>query len=99
MVVGSHLEIDRWAAEGESHPAELAVAVSALLPSGADPAWLECGLLEDHYRRAVPADGPTLVTLLGQIDAEFRELAPLFKAGNPRMSLLERYQEAIAPVP
>ncbi len=97
-VVGSHLEIDRWAAEGASHPAELAVAMSALLPSGADPLWLECGVLEDHYQRVVPADGPALATLLGRIDDEFRELASLLKAGNSRMSLVERYQEAIAPV-
>jgi HD-like signal output (HDOD) protein len=98
VVVGSHLEIDQWAAEGASHPAELAVAMSALLPSGADRFWLECGVMEDYYQRAVPADGPALATLLRQIDDEFRELAPLLKAGNPRVSLVERYQEAIAPV-
>ena len=83
----------------EAGPAELAVAMSALLPSGADPFWLECGVLEDYYQRLVPADGPALATLLGQIDDEFRELAPLLKAGNPRMSLVERYQEAIVPQP
>jgi hypothetical protein len=98
VVIGSHLEIDRWAAEGVSHPVELAVAMSALLPSGADPFWLECGALENYYGRVVPADGPALATLLGQIDDEFCELAPLMKAGKPRMSLVERYQAAMAPV-
>ncbi len=98
VVVGSHLEIDQWAAEGASHPVELAVAMSALLPSGADPLWLECRELEDYYQRAVPADGPALTTLLGQIDDEFHKLAPLLKAGNSRMSLVERYQKATAPV-
>ena len=98
VVVGSHLEIERWAADGVSHPAELAVAMSALLPSGADRIWLECGSVENYYERVVPADSPALATLLGQIDDEFCELAPLLKAGNPRMSLVERYQEAIAPV-
>jgi HD-like signal output (HDOD) protein len=97
VVVGSHLEIERWAAEGASHPAELAVAMSALLPSGADRIWLECGSLEDYYERVVPADGPALATLLGQIDDEFRELAPLMKTGNPRISLVNRYQEATDP--
>jgi HD-like signal output (HDOD) protein len=98
VMVGSHLEIDKWAAEGASRPAELAVAMSALLPSGADPLWLECGVMEDYYQRVVPADGPALATLLGQIDDKFRELAPLLKVDNPGMSLAERYQEAIVPV-
>ena len=98
VVIGSHLEIERWAAEGASHPVELAVAMSALLPSGADRIWLECGSVENYYERVVPADSPALATLLGQIDGEFCELAPLLKAGKPRMSLVERYQEAMAPV-
>ena len=97
VVIGSHLEIDRWAAERASHPAELAVAMSALLPSGADRIWLECGSLENYYGRVVPADSPALATLLGQIDGEFCELAPLLKAGKSRMSLVERYQEVMAP--
>jgi len=59
---------------------------------------LECRELEDYYQRAVPADGPALTTLLGQIDDEFHKLAPLLKAGNSRMSLVERYQKATAPV-
>jgi len=98
VAVGSHVEIDQWAAEGASHPAELAVALSALLPSGADPFWLECGVMEDYYRRVVPADGPPLATLLGQIDDKFRDLAPLLIVGKPRMSLVEHYQETIARV-
>ena len=96
-VIGSHVEIDRWATKDASHPAELAVALSALLPSDADSLWRECGLLEDYYRRVVPADGPALATLLARIDDEFRELAPLLKAGNPRVSLLDRYREATSP--
>ena len=96
VIVGSHLEIEQWAAEGASHPAELAVAMSALLPSGADLFWPECGALEDYYKRVVPADGPNLAALLGQIDDEFRELAPLLKIDNSRTSLVARHQQAVA---
>ena len=53
--------------------------------------------MADYYQRVVPADGLPLVTLLRQTDDEFHKLAPVLKAGKPRMSLVERYQEAIAP--
>jgi hypothetical protein len=52
--------------------------------------------MEDYYRRVVPANGPPFATLLGQIDDEFHELDPVLKAGKPHMSLVERYQQAIA---
>ncbi len=72
VLVGGHSDVDRWTAQAASHPAELAVAMSALLPGAADPSWRECAVLEDHYRRVVPADGPALAMLLAQIDDESR---------------------------
>lgn len=96
-MVGSHLELDRLSARGVSDSAESAVAFSALLPSGADPLWLECAALEDYYEGVVPAGAPPLAKLLGQIDDEFHELAPMLRAGNRRTSLLKRYREAMSP--
>lgn len=96
-MVGGHLEIDRWAAQRASHPAELAVALSALLPSGVDPRWLECETLAVHYQRVVPDGSPPLASILSQIDDEFRKLAPVVTAGNPRLSLAREYREAIGP--
>ncbi len=92
--VGSHLQIDRWLSAGEPRPTELAVAMSALLPSGADPLWRECGAMEDCYLRVFPAGGPPLATLLGRIDAEYRELAPVFNAGSSGISLVGSYEQA-----
>jgi HD-like signal output (HDOD) protein len=94
VAVGGHLDIDRWVACCASHPTELAVAMSALLASEADPCQPESALLENHYQRLVPAAGPALATLLGQVDDEFLELAPLLKAGDPGDSPAERPQEA-----
>lgn len=99
VVVGSHLRLEHKTAAGVCPSVELAVAISAFLPSGADAFWLECEPLEDHYQQVVPADGPALAALLEQVDGEFAELAPLVKAGKPRKSLLESYQEATAMVP
>jgi len=95
VIVGGHLEIDQWAADGAPRPVELAVAMSALLPSGADACWPDCEVLTGYYQRLVPADSPPLAAFLGQVDDEFRDLGPLLKTGNPRMSLVERYEEAI----
>jgi HD-like signal output (HDOD) protein len=99
VTIGSHLDLERKITADASPPVELAVAISALLPSGADAFWLECETLEDHYQQVVPTDGPSLAALLQKVDEEFGELAPLFKAGKPRRSLLESYQEATATVP
>lgn len=97
VMVAGHLEIERWGADAASHPAELAVAMSALLPSGSDACWLECPALDECYRRVAPPGSPPLPALLRQCDDEFRELAALVRGGNGRMSLAGKYREAIGP--
>lgn len=95
-MVGNHLEVDHRSVHGASYSADLAVAISALLPSGADPFWLECAALEDYYEGVAPAGAPPLARFLGKIDDEFHELASMLRADNRRTSLLRRYREAIS---
>jgi HD-like signal output (HDOD) protein len=70
------------------------VALSSLLPSMADPVWIECGQWEEILARICPSlsapDG-----LLHQVDQEFKEFAPVMKMAVPRKSLLESRQEAV----
>ena len=73
------------------------VALSALLPSAADPLWIECSQWEEVFGQVCPPQAsPT--GLLKQIDEEFVELAPVLKVSAPRKSLVESYQEAVVPV-
>ncbi len=70
------------------------VALSALLPAEADAFWLECAAWEQCCGRICPAvDSPA--ELLGQVDREVAEFAPLLKIAAPRKSLAESHQEAL----
>ena len=73
----------------------LAVALSALLPAGADDSWHECGHFERAFQKLCPAGGPTTAEFLERIDHEFVEFAPLLKLSAPAKSLATSYQEAL----
>lgn len=93
-----HQEIDRWAAQPRAEPGRLAVALSALLPTIADPAWHECRLFEQYYEQIVPTSSPDVVEMLGTIDQEFAAFAPLLKVTMPAKSLVDCFNEAAAAV-
>jgi hypothetical protein len=71
--------------------------MSALLPPAADPAWTECSRFEALYERGRPAAAPSIVELLGRIDKDFAEFAPVLKVGSPGKSLVELYHAATEP--
>ena len=80
-------------------PAELGeciVALSALLPSEADPYWIECSQWEEAFARICPSTAAPNA-LLNQVDQEFTEFAPVLKLTVPRKSLVESHQEAMLP--
>jgi HD-like signal output (HDOD) protein len=79
-----------------SDPGRQIVALSALLPSAADPLWLECAQWEQALAEVCPSL-PSPAGLLGQIDQEFIEFAPVLKLAAPRKSLVECHQEAVVP--
>jgi HD-like signal output (HDOD) protein len=84
--------------DGEK-PAELGghiVAFSSLLPSTADPAWVECGQWEGVLARICPGMGSP-VGLLSQVDQEFSEFAPVLKMALPRKTLVESHHEVAVP--
>jgi HD-like signal output (HDOD) protein len=77
-------------------PGKQIVALSALLPSAADPLWIECSQWEERIGQVCPAlTSP--VDLLNQIDQEFTELAPVMKVAAPRKSLVDSHREAVVP--
>jgi HD-like signal output (HDOD) protein len=73
-----------------------AVAMSALLPAISDPIWTECQQFESYYVKLVPSNSPTIPELMGQIDREFEQLAPIMKISMPAKSLVDRYNEVMA---
>lgn len=93
-LIERHTEIDALVHEGESKRAEIAVAMSSLLPATSETAWSELSRFEEYFGELAPS-GVSILTLLETIDAEFADFAPVLKITAPEKSLVARYQEAI----
>ena len=94
-LVESHQDVDRWVAQADTAPGNLAVAMSALLPTVTDSIWRERGEFEECYRKVYPSGTPSVPELLAQIDEEFAEFAPVLKIAAPTKSLVDSYQETV----
>ena len=97
VLIENHLDPERWLADPRQEPGSAAVSLSALLPVVTDAAWYECSQLEASYEKVRTAADPTLAGLLGQIDHEFGEFAPVLRLSKPAKSLVETYDEAVSP--
>ncbi len=91
-----HLAVEQWVSKAASEPGKLAVAMSALLPATGDAGWPECDMFEDYYQQVCPNGGPTAVEILGQIDHEFDQFAPVLKLPSPSRSLVDTYEGVAA---
>lgn len=98
ILVQHHTTLDELIQDPQSPPGQLAVALSALLPAGADDGWHECGAFDRAFQTLCPAGGPSAAEFLEKIDREFQEFAPVMKIATPAKSLLASYQEAEQPV-
>ena len=96
VLIENHLEIERWIAEPEAEPGKLAVSMSALLPTAGDPVWVDCRQFEGCCEKVCPSGGPTITQVLGQIDDEFADFAPVLKLATPSKSLVDAYNEVAA---
>ena len=94
--IESHHAIEQYAANAKAHPGKTAVALSALLPTVADPEWTECRLFEQYYDQTVPSGSLTVAEMLAQIDEQFVNFAPVLKVSTPNKSLVDCYQEVTA---
>ncbi len=97
VLIEDHLDIEQWAPQAKEEPGKLAVAMSALLPAIGDPTWNECSQFEDYYEKVAPEDAPSVSDLLGQIDAEFADFAPVLRISAAANTLVDTYDEATTP--
>lgn len=95
-LVAEHLTADEQLAKGHPEPAKLAVAISAYLPAVDDPNWAEFPKFEAMYEQIRPMDGPSVEDLLGRIDEEFAEMAPLLRLTPPRTTLKSSFRQLLA---
>jgi len=92
-LIGDHIEIGKHADQSRIEPDKVAVAMSALLPSIADPVWTEFGQFESYYEKFMTGKSPTILESLSQVDIEYDQFAPVIKLEIPAKSLVERYNE------
>ena len=93
-----HASWEQLAIDPAATPAQLAIALSALLPPAIDDHWDERDQLTAAYQQVCPENGADLVEVLEQVDREFAEFGPLLQIGQPGPSLVARYQAATLAV-
>jgi HD-like signal output (HDOD) protein len=91
-----HITVPATLPAGPTEGLAAAVSLSALLPSTTDAMWTECQEFEAAYNRLRGARGLPTAELLGQIDREFHEFAPLLKLGAPAKMLVAWHEESLA---
>ena len=95
--MATHTEWESLSTSSDASPGQLAVALSALLPSGADPTW-HCGpQFEAGYTQLAGAGAPPIAEFLTQTDDLFTEFAPVLKLNTTIKPLAESYAESTAP--
>jgi HD-like signal output (HDOD) protein len=97
-LVKGHTELDRWLGSPETDRGQVAVAMSALLPTGVEGGWYERSRLDGAYDRIKGARWPGLEEVLLEVDEDFANFAPVLKIAHPVKSLALTYQEALASV-
>jgi HD-like signal output (HDOD) protein len=97
-LIECHTEIEQIAEKPRQSPDKAAVALSALLPAVSDPVWTECQNFELYYEKFLPDNSIGIAELMGKIDHEFEQFAPIMKIGTPAKSLVDRYNESTASV-
>ena len=95
-LVEDHLSVEEHLSDPNRDPGKLVVAMSALLPAVDDEDWTEFAKLDDSYGQIRPLDGPSIEVLLGQVDQEFADIAPLLRVSPPRASLVDNYHQVVA---
>lgn len=96
QLIEHHHQAESIAADSQADPARLAVALSALLPAGADTEWHECRQFELLCQEPAGRRALSLAEVLRQVDEQFCEFAPVLKLAEPGCSLVERFERETA---
>ncbi len=98
-LIQSHTELERWLAGEKTTPGNVAVAFASELPSAADQDWPSRERFAKAYQQLTKPDALPLEKLLGQIDKEFDEFAPVLKITKPARTLVQLFSGAPAAAP
>jgi HD-like signal output (HDOD) protein len=90
-LIECHTDFAQLVSEGAT-PGQIAVSLSALLPSVQDDFWHERDQMTDAYCQLTNSQESALRPLLADIDAGFEEFAPVLKLAQPSHSLVSYWE-------
>ena len=93
-LIDQHTAIEELVASGDANRAELAVALSAMLPSSVDDQWGEYEVFAAVFKKVAPAGSPDIAEMLAKTDELFTEFAPVLNVSTTAKGLSEYYEEA-----
>ncbi len=91
-LIANHVAIEEVATAANERKPEMAVALSALLPSTLDESWVDLPQMLQYFGRVLPVE--QLPELLQETDQVFEELAPLLQISKPARSLSDIWQQS-----
>lgn len=94
QLIEHHTELDEMLLDPAAEPSQLAVALSSLLPVSSDEHWSDSHQFEAAYNKLKRPGAPSIPELLGEIDVQFAEFAPVLDIAVPARSLVDCYNEA-----
>jgi HD-like signal output (HDOD) protein len=91
-LIASHIRFRELITTGAT-PGQVAVSMSALLPSVCDDQWHERQLFTDAYCRLLDTSFEDLAATMADVDTDFTEFAPVLKLGMPTKPLVASLEE------
>lgn len=97
-LIDQHTALEEMVASGDGTAAELAVALSAALPSSADKHWHEFEVFSSVYKRTTGEGEPAIAELLHEIDEQFVEFAPVLNVSTSATTLGEYLRDVLTAI-
>ena len=95
-LIDQHTALEELVASGDANPAELAIALSAALPSSLSDVWDEYEEFAAVFKKVAPPGSPSIAELLAMTDEQFAEFAPVMRVSTVAKSLTEYHQQSLA---
>jgi HD-like signal output (HDOD) protein len=95
-LIDQHTALESLVASGDASVAELAVALSAALPSSADDAWTEYEVFAAVFQKIAKPQTPNMIEILEFIDSQFAEFAPVMNISTTTKTLADFHRERTA---
>jgi HD-like signal output (HDOD) protein len=96
LLLAQHLEIDKYIEQPRENAEQVAVALSAFLPTTTQEGWTERDQFERHLEKILPGEMERLSETFAKVDEEYAQFAAILQLTQPKTSLVEINEAVIA---